>query len=186
MVLASAVGACSHQGAQNAAPSAVQQFYSAAPGCPVNRFNGVSATVEDIHDGLAVSFTGPQTEVNTLRQNVYRMDEAASQGQDPFAACPCANGSAQYGSTEAMPMPTTAPAPTLTAGGDRGGHQEFGGPPSVRKAPGAPVPADSSVVEIPAGAVLKLKAKQNGRVEELRRRVIAQVVALQDGCLVRE
>jgi len=172
-VLTSAIGACSHEGPQNASPNGAQELTGVALRCPVNRFNGVSATVEDIHDGVAISFTGPQPEVSKLRQNVHRMDEATTQGEDPFAVCPCADRSAQFGSTEAMPV-------------EGSGRPDFGTTLPVWKPQSAPIPTDSSVDEIPAGAVLKLKAKQNGRVEELRRRILAQVVAIQDGCLVKD
>jgi hypothetical protein len=119
IVLAGALGACSHQNTQSAGAQgqyqnqAQQQQYgqqqygqgqaqTTAGTCPLAKLHGVHATVADTSDGVAITFTASQNDLDQLRQNVQAMVSSNDREGDAFAACPCAR-SAVSGSAEAMP-----------------------------------------------------------------------------------
>jgi len=170
IVLAAALGACAHHQAQNVGAQNPSQGGVTAQGtaatCPLAQLHGISATVADIHDGVAVTFTGPQDELDRLRNNVHAMGDANDKQGDAFAACPC--GAERGGAAMAQ-----------------GATPYKGGQTSMQAAPEKMVPADSKVDEIPTGAVLKLTAKNKGDVAKLRRDVRKDVQAVRTGCLMQ-
>jgi hypothetical protein len=127
------------------------------------RLLGVHATVADIRDGVAITFTGPAGELEQLRANVHAMAEANDKKKDAFAACPCAQRAA-LGSAEKMPaekgaataLPSTRPVALL---------------------------ATAKVDETATGAILKLTAKDKADVAALRNTVREDVHTLRKSCL---
>jgi hypothetical protein len=167
-VLAASLGACAHPGAKGPAVGAVPGAKTAAAvTCPMARLAGVHATVADIHDGVAITFTGPAGTVDQLRGNVHAMADANDKQKDAFAACPCAQR-AVLGSAEAMPA------------GEKKTEKATATHPSPRA---VAVLANAKVDEIATGAVLKLTAKDKADVGALRTAVREDVHALRKSCL---
>jgi hypothetical protein len=162
-VLAASLGACAHPGAQapTAAPAAKA---AAAPSCPLARLQGIHATVADIRDGVAITFTGPSGELDQLRANVHAMATANDKQKDAFAACPCAERAA-LGSAEKMPA------------SEKGTATER---PSVRP---VAVLATAKVDDTATGAILKLTAKDKADATALRNIVRGDVHTLRKSCL---
>lgn len=73
--------------------------------CPLAQLQGVHATVSNIDHGVAITFTGPKSEVDQLRDNVHAMADANDRHGNAFAECPCGQLGAATGVTEAMPRP---------------------------------------------------------------------------------
>jgi hypothetical protein len=169
IVLAAALGACAHHNAQNAGAQNPSQGGTTAQGtaatCPLAQLHGINATVTDIHEGVAVTFTGPKDQLDQLRDNVKAMGDANDKQGDAFAACPC--GVERGGAAEAQGAKPYQTGQTSMQGVTR------------------MVPADSKVDEIPTGAVLKLTAKNKGDVGKLRQDVRRDVQALRAGCLMQ-
>jgi len=179
VALSAALAACAHEGAKGSP----QTQASASSSCPLARLAGVDATVADIHDGVAVTFTGPESIASPLRANVRAMADAQSSAGDAFAICPCASSfSEQYGgSTE--PMPGTGET-GLTHENQSGSGPN--GPPqsSGSYAVGQPaIAATASVEDTATGAVLMLKATDSGQTQALRDRVRLDVRGLETTCV---
>lgn len=176
LALVAGLGACSHNNTQSAgaqSPQGQSQAQASAASCPMAQLPGVHATVADTSDGVAITFTGPQNEVDQLRQNVHAMSDANDKQGNAFAACPCAFG--QSGSAEAMPG-------NESQSGQQGG--QWNGNTSMQP---ASVQADAKVDEIPTGAVLELKAKDKSQVQTLRDDVRSEVHSMKEnGCLTRK
>ncbi len=171
VALAAAVGACSHNNQSAGAESAQAQAYQTAS-CPVSQLPGVHATVADTQDGVAVTFTGPQNELDQLRQGVKTMASTNEKQGSPFAMCPCAFN--QTGSAEQMP-----------GGPSAQGNTWGGGAGNTAMQPSA-IPADSKVEQIPTGAVLMLTPKDKSQAQALRDEVRTEVTSMkQNGCLSR-
>ncbi len=167
-VLAAALGACAHHIAQG--PSGQTALAAGPPpaaSCPLERLPGVHATVADIRDGVAITFTGSEGELDQLRNNVHAMADANDNQKDAFAACPCARTA---GAGAAERMPSTAPERTSStaATGEMAQPQ-----------------ASAKVDEIATGAVLKLTAKDHKETAALRSAVREEVRALRKNCLAR-
>ena len=90
-LLIAALGGCSHQATQGAtaqSPQAAQTQTQARSVCPLAQLEGVQAYVADTGDGVAITFTGPQSALSQLKQNVRGMKEANDTRGDPFVARP--------------------------------------------------------------------------------------------------
>jgi len=161
-VLAAALAACAHQPAR--APAAQAAITPSAVSCPLSRLQGIHVSVADIRDGVAITFTGPASELDQLRDNVHAMADANDKQGDAFAACPCAR--MPLGSAEAMP--STAPEQT-----------------AARPMVGAQPLAIANVEDIATGAVLKLAAKDKKETSALRSVVREDVHALHKNCLAQ-
>jgi hypothetical protein len=160
-LLAAAVGACAHR-APGPAETAQAKAAAPAPACPLTKLVGVRATVADIRDGVAITFTAPEGELDQLRNNVHAMADAEEKQHDAFASCPCAEHAA--GAAEKMPMSPVEQAATQ--------------PQKVK--------ADAKVDEISTGAVLKLTAKDHKDINALRAEVREDLRGLKKNCLARE
>jgi hypothetical protein len=117
--------------------------------------------VADIRDGVAITFTAPQGELDQLRNDVHAMADANDKQHDAFAPCPCSVPS--MGAAERMPT-TPVEAAALQ-------------PQKVK--------ADAKVDEIATGAVLKLTAKDHKDIGALRAEVREDMLALKKNCLAR-
>jgi hypothetical protein len=168
LALAAGIGACSHQkSAQNASAQLAQTQANSNSSCPIAQLPGVRASVADTRNGVAITFTAPQDEIDQLRRGVRAMADAADKQGNAFAACPCAF--AETGAAETMPdgpnaqsqwNPTTS-TPSLTM-----------------------IRAKSKVENISSGAVLKLSASDKSQVPALRDEVHNEVLSLRsNGCL---
>jgi hypothetical protein len=163
-VLAAALGACARPSAQ--APVAqAGKATTAAVGCPLAQLPGIHATVTDIRDGVAITFTGPTGEVDQLRANVHAMKDASDKQKDAFAACPCAQR-AVLGAAERMPE---------KAAGEK-----------VSGTPHATFAAIAKVDETTTGAILKLTAKDKADVHALRTAVREDMRELHKSCVKPE
>lgn len=164
VVVVGALAACAHTNQPNAA---APQGYSPTSGvsCPLAQLTGVKAVVTDIDKGSAITFTAPKSEIDQLRDNVHAMADANDKQGDAFASCPCASGG-RMGNAE-----------------QQGGNQGTLGSTNVQAPNYSAVKADSSVEEIPTGAILKLKAQKKGDVQTLRSEVRSNVDSLNRSCL---
>lgn len=153
IALAAALGACAHHNVQSAGAQAPQE--GAAASCALAQLKGVHASVADIHDGVAITFTGPESGLDQLRDNVKAMADANDKQGDAFAVCPCAQPTA-LGSAE--PMPGEAAATTIPR-------------------------AESKVEETSTGAILKLTTKDNSQIAALRAMARKNVHAFKKACL---
>jgi hypothetical protein len=122
---------------------------------------GVHALVADIRDGVAITFTAPEGELDQLRNDVHAMADANDAQGGAFAACPCAE--APPGAAEKMP--TTALEQAATQ------------PLRVK--------AVAKVDEIATGAVLKLTAKDHKDINALRAEVRDDLHAFKKNCAAR-
>jgi hypothetical protein len=159
-LLAAAAGACAH-----AAPAPTQagaQAKAATPSCPLTKLPGVRATVADIRDGVAITFTAPEGELDQLRNNIHAMADANDSKHDAFAECPCA-APPSAGAAEKMPSPA---------------YEQLATQPQRIK-------AEAKVDEIATGAVLKLTAKDHKDINALRAEVREDLHALKNNCLAR-
>jgi acylphosphatase len=177
-ILALALGgliaaACSHDNAQNqpgataAQPGSEMSARGGATQCPLAQLRGVHASVANIDDGVAITFTGPQDELDQLRNNVHAMADANDKQGDAFASCPCAGsntGGQVYGSAESMPN-------------DQAGAS---GSTSMQ---GSAVPSDAKVEDITTGAILKLTSKDKSQTQALRDFAHREVRDLKQNCL---
>jgi hypothetical protein len=132
----------------------------------------------DISDGVAVTFTGPQSEVDQLREEVRDMADANNNEGNPFAGCPCAGNHAR-GSAQAMPKGSNA------ENDRKNGGRSDGSPGSASmQSPSGNLLAHAKVEEISTGAVLELSAKDKGQVQPLRSEVRSAVKSMRNnGCL---
>jgi hypothetical protein len=187
---------CSHE----AQMSSVSEPYTAqsesvGSGCPVHGQSDVQATVSDMQDGVAITFSGQQRELDSLRATLRAMDEANASRGDAFASCPCIyeRGAAAsqpmsgYGSN---PSPSYGGSPSSSYGGNPsyGAYGGSGEPMTGSKGesmmqPMAAVPAETSIEDTPTGGVLKLRAKDPSQVQALRDQVRQNVMAMQRGCV---
>jgi hypothetical protein len=163
-LLAASIGACARHNVQGAGAQSAQGP-GAATACNIAQLHGVHATVADIKDGVAITFTGPAGSLDQLRDNVHAMADANDKQGDAFAACPCAQR-VPLGSAEAMP---SNEAPTGTTNPSKTG--------------GAHLQSSAKVDEIATGAVLKLTAKEVADVSALRAAVRDDMHALKKNCL---
>jgi hypothetical protein len=122
--------------------------------------------VADIRDGVAITFTGPQGELEQLRDNVQAMADANDKKGDAFAACPCGVSERAMGAAESMPA-------------DHGSAETGGRQTSVKPL------ADAKVDDIPTGAVLRLKAKDATEAAALRSATRENLRAMRKNCLGR-
>ena len=167
IALAAALAACGSKNAQNAPPQTAQA-QGTTSGCPMAQLQGVHASVADTNDGVAITFTAPQNELDQLRSNVNAMVDANDKQGDAFAACPC--GSNEYGAAE-------------NQGTSSGQTWSQSGQTSMQS---AEVPAKAKESDIPTGAVLTLNAKDKNQVQALRDDVRQDIHAMQHGgCLSR-
>jgi hypothetical protein len=167
VVLAAALSACAHHNAAQGTaqvPGEAQAYGPSATGCPLAQLKGIHTSVTDTRDGVAITFTAPQSEVDQLRDNVHAMADANDKYGDAFAICPCAAGEHAAGRAERMPgggeLPTQAPMRTM----------------------GEKPAADAKVEETPTGAVLRLSAKDTTQARELRAAVRENTRALRKNC----
>jgi hypothetical protein len=168
IALAAALGACARHNVQTAAPATAQAAGAAA--CPLAQLRGVHATLADIKDGVAITFTAPQSEIKQLRDNVQAMADANDKQGDAFAVCPCAQPGA-VGAAEAMPGEPR-----------ERGQTAMQGPGGAAGAISTP-PADSKVEDISTGAVLRLTAKDTSQTAALRSVARQNVHAFKRSCL---
>jgi hypothetical protein len=119
---------------------------------------GVHAIVADIRDGVAITFTAPEGELDQLRNDVHAMADANDAKGGAFAACPCAE--APPGAAEKMPATALEQAATQ--------------PLRVK--------AVAKVDEIATGAVLKLTAKDHKDINALRAEVRDDLHAFKKNC----
>jgi hypothetical protein len=154
-LLAAAVGGCAHG---TPGPTQAAQAKAAAPTCPLAKLSNVHAIVADIRDGVAITFTAPEGELDQLRNNVHAMAEANDAKSDVFAACPCAE--APPGAAEKMPATALEQAATQ--------------PLRVK--------AEAKVDEIATGAVLRLTAKDHKDINALRAEVKDDLHAFKKNC----
>jgi hypothetical protein len=109
------------------------QSESIRSGCPVHGQSDVQATVSDMREGVAITFSAQQREVDGLRSTLHAMDEANSSRGDPFALCPCiyergatasqpmsSNGAARGSTYGSEPMPSYGTAPGSSYGASPG------------------------------------------------------------------
>jgi hypothetical protein len=164
LALAALLGACAHETARTAGVPA--QAPGTVTSCPLAQLHGVHATVADIREGVAITFTAPQSELDALKQDVHAMADANDKLGDAFATCPCAEAGAAAGSAEAMPGETGA----------------TGGQPSMQGATRGMPPASSKVEEISTGAILRLTAKDNSQIGALRSTVRQNMHMLRRAC----
>ena len=160
IALAAVLAACSHEGNPGAYPTEGQSY-----GCPLARLQGVTATVADIPDGVAVTFYAPSDEVVQLRQIAYRMADDGNRQNNAFAACPCGIGNRAIGNAERM-------APDMTSGA----ADDFA-------VPSESPPADARVYWTTTGAMLELKARDQAQIDALRSATRTHVRWLRRECL---
>lgn len=185
ILLAGALGACAHHNAQNAgaqAPNQAQPQMASAGTCPLAQLPGVHATVADIGDGVAITFTAPQSELDQLRQNVHAMADSNDKQGDPFAACPCGQAGAG-GSAEPMPSDQSGSGTYGAYGSSNSGQMNQGAQMNQGTTMAQIPAADAKVDEIPTGAVLELQSKDKTQISALRMNVRQNVHALKQGCL---
>jgi hypothetical protein len=164
VALAALMGGCAHETAQ--APGVQAQAQGTVTSCPLAQLRGVHATVADIQDGVAITFTAPQSEVDALKQDIHAMADANDKMGDAFAFCPCAETGPAPGAAEAMPSePGATP-------GER----------SIQGAPRAMPPASAKVEEISTGAILRLNAKDSSQIGALRSTVRQNMHTLRRAC----
>jgi hypothetical protein len=104
-VLAAATAACGHSEPQAGVLNAQAPAQTPNP-CPLTQLTGrVEATVADMSNGVAVTFTGPESATDQVRSKVRQMADANARFGDAFASCPCGRSAslATAGATEAMP-----------------------------------------------------------------------------------
>ena len=99
------VGCAEHNKAGATAPQAYAPSAGIAAGCPLAQLQNVHATVSDIDHGVAITFTGPKSERDQLRDNVHAMADANDKHGSAFAACPCGRTNPATGVMESMPGP---------------------------------------------------------------------------------
>jgi hypothetical protein len=119
---------------------------------------GVHAILADIRDGVAITFTAPEGELDQLRNDVHAMADANDAKGGAFAACPCAE--AAPGAAEKMPATAV----------------EQAGTQPLR------IKATAKVDEIATGAVLKLTAKDHKDINALRSEVRDDLHAFKKNC----
>jgi hypothetical protein len=191
VLLAASLGACAQHNAQNAGAQGPYQAQApmqgqgqaqmpapAATTCPMAQLPGVRATVAEISDGVAITFTGPQSALDQLRPNVQAMADANDKQGDPFAACSCPQ---TLGGGSAEPMPGDQNSPSGMPG--PGSYGGTGRPMNHGSAMSQIPPSAAKVDQIPTGAVLELKSKDRTQIQALRTAVMQNVHALKQGCL---
>jgi len=167
LVFGSGLLACSHQNTQTvgAQSAQVQSFDKAS--CAISQLPGARATVADTDDGVAITFTGRQRDVDVVRRDVQAMSDANDKQGSPFAMCPCQTN-------EPMPGGPMASAGTPS--------MQMGTPAWVRT-----VPASTRVEETSTGAVLTLRARDASQMQALRDSVRSQIRSMEEnGCLSSE
>ncbi len=171
VAIVAAAGACGHNNAQNGSPQTAAQAQAAAAGCPMAQLQGVRASVADTDEGVAVTFTAPENEVDALRDHVNAMVDANKKQGDAFSACACGvREKNAYGSTQSQ-------------GGAYEGSGKGAGRASMQH---TEIQAEASESDIPTGAVLKLKAKDKAQLQALRDDVREDIRAMKSGgCLSR-
>lgn len=106
VVLTGALAACAHHPQPGAtAPQGYAPSVGLSAGCPLAQLKDVHATVTDIDHGVAITFTGPKSDRDQLRDNVHAMADANDKQGSAFAACPCGQTNSATGVMEAMPGP---------------------------------------------------------------------------------
>jgi hypothetical protein len=170
IALAAALGACAHHQAQGGAQAA-QPGGATAAACPMAQLRGVHATTADIKDGVAITFTAPESERDRIRENVKAMIEANDKRGDAFAACPCAAAGA-LGAAEAMPGEK----------GERGQTAMQPGTGTLTTVTVMPR-ADAKEEDISTGAILRLTAKDGSQVTALRKAARNDVHAFKKTCV---
>jgi hypothetical protein len=154
LALGAALAACSHEEPQQTGQMSAQAP-TASAACPISQLRGVRASVTDIKDGVAITFTAPEDQLDALRKGVHAMADSNDNKGDAFAVCPCASTNL-YGATETMP----------------GSNMPYAQPR-----------ADSKVEDIPTGVVLKLSAKDKGQAMALRTAALHKVESFKSACL---
>lgn len=172
IALALALGACAHHNAQGGAQAA-QPGGAVAAACPMAQLRGVHATVADIKDGVAITFTAPESERDQLRDNVKAMIDANDKQGDAFASCPCAQGGGgAMGTAEAMP-------------GEKGERGQTAMQPGTGTLVAVTIMprADAKEEDISTGAILRLTAKDGSQVTALRKVARNDVHAFKKTCV---
>jgi hypothetical protein len=164
VALGMAVGACAREPAPATSPSAEAQVRS----CPLAQLSDVRVAINQIHDGLAVTFMAPAGEVDQVRSAVRSMADANDRYGDAFATCPCGVNSTSLGAAERMPP----------ARGTEGGPSETNGTPDL-----APPRATAQVADLVNGAELRLQAQDWTRIDSLRAATREYVQAMRRNCL---
>jgi hypothetical protein len=125
---------CSHESQTGSVSEPyTAQSQSVSTGCPVHGQSDVQATVSDMQDGVAITFSGQQRELDSLRATLRAMDEANASRGDAFASCPCiyergaaaSQPGSSYGSS---PQSGYGSTPQSSYGG--GPSSSYGGGPS--------------------------------------------------------
>jgi hypothetical protein len=164
------------------APSPGQTAFSAPASsgvtCSLAKLRAVDVRVADIHDGIAITFSGSPSEVYQLREDVRALAEANDKYENAFAACPCEVRDHSVGVTEKMANSGT----DETLGGPTDGDWRRAEDTNRRRARELPR-AEATTRDTTTGAVLDLKATHPSQVEPLREAIRARVGELEENCL---
>jgi hypothetical protein len=102
--VAGALAACAHHETTGAtAPqgySPISALSGGAGSCPLARLEGVHATLSEMRNGVAITFTAPESELDRLRENVHAMADANDKQGNAFAECPCGAAAPAIGAAE--------------------------------------------------------------------------------------
>lgn len=147
--------ACAKQGGGAAAQPAQAGGYGAT--CPMAQLRGVHASVTDIDNGAAVTFTGNANDESAIRSEVKKMVGDNDKSGNAFASCACATKEAGEGRASMQPQ-GAVPLPEV-------------------------IRADAIKKTVTNGAKLELTAKHRGDVTALRDQVRRDVQALESYCL---
>jgi hypothetical protein len=180
IALAAALGACMQHNAGTASGEA-QTSGLAQGGCPMTQLRGVHATVADIKGGVAITFTGPEGEIDRLRDGVRTMAKSNDQQGDAFAVCPCSEMNTTTGQAEAMPRESSTSSSGQPYSGGRGQTAMQGS--NASNVIGSMPLAKAKVDEIPTGAILLLTASDEAQASNLRSTVRQDVRAMKQGCM---
>jgi hypothetical protein len=146
----------------------------------MTQLRGIHATVADIQNGVAITFTGPEGELDQLRQAVRTMAASNDQQGDAFAVCPCSENNATTGQAEAMPRESgSSRGGSNPSAGGAGQTAMQGSSPYIGSMPLSRAKVD----EIPTGAILRLTASDVMQTNLLRTTVRQDMRALKQGCM---
>lgn len=174
LAFAAAVAGCSHANVDPAPrPAAATASPASASdpqvgyGCPT-ALPGAAASVTDIDNGVAVTFTGPANEEPALRSRAHWLTDQHA------LAMQRGTGTGSYG----MPMMQGCPCMGGMGCGMMHGPWMQGGPGMM----GMPsVLSDVAITDVPGGARVTLTARNAADIPALRSDVRARVAQMQSG-----
>jgi len=183
LLLGGVLVACTHDDTQAMyAPSAGQTALGGpASGvtCSLAKLRAVDVRVADIHDGIAITFSGSPSEAYQLREDVRALAAANDKYENAFAACPCEVRDRAVGVTEKM---ANSGMEEETLGGPTESGSYRAEAKNRRRARELPR-AEAATRDTTMGAVLELKATHPSQVEPLREAIRARVGELEENCL---